>query len=246
MVLTENGRWFAYVRSISGRATTGLGILGQAEGPGHPLRPDLRAAESYVGGLRRATTDDTDLYEAAGPGPAFSLHAGTERVDWMEGSNLRLSGPIASPGLQMLVAWRELDGTVSHMLYAHVAYEVHGEVFGEHASGYLGLAKVYMPYGLEWLVSGRRFGPATGLCALWVGFLNVYADGSTERGMMAYGGAANRFRFASVLRREGLEFATDLLEADYRLSLPVVAALFLRIDPLPRRQRPGVGLHRGS
>jgi hypothetical protein len=91
-------------------------------------------------------------------------------------------------------------------------------VLGERAAGYLGLAKAFLPYGLEWAVRGRRFGPASGLCALWAAFLNVYADGSSERGMFAHGGAANRFRLASVVRRDGLEFATDRLDVDYRLS----------------------------
>lgn len=214
-VRTESGRWYAYFRSIAGRVSTGLAVMSQDEGP---LRFDARSAPSHVGPVQRTADDAADLYEGESPASRFSLRAGTDHVDWREGTQLHLAGPMAGPGLQMFSAWRELDGSPAHMLHAHVGYEVHGEVFGEPASGYLGLAKSYLPYGLEWLAERTRFGPACGLCALWLAFLNVYADGSVERGMMAHGGAANSFRFASVVRRDGLELSTDLLEVDYRIS----------------------------
>ena len=75
-----------------------------------------------------------------------------------------------------------------------------------------------MPYGVPFQVPDRRHGAASGLCALWVAFLNVFEDGSSERGMMAYGGPGNRFQFASVVQRHGLEFSTDQLDVDYEAS----------------------------
>lgn len=214
-VRTESGRWCAYHRSINGRTSAGAGIMSQGEGP---LRFDPRSLDCYRGTVARMVEGDAELYHSVDVPGAFSLRVGTERVEWSEGAHLHLAGPIGGPGLQMLTAWREADGSIAHHLHAHLGYEVHGEVLGERASGYLGLARTFLPYGLEWLVDGERFGPVRGLCAVWIAFLNVFDDGSSERGMMAHGGRANAFRFASVVRREGLVFSTDLVEVDYRVS----------------------------
>jgi hypothetical protein len=213
---TAAGTWYVYFREILGRATTGLGLFGRSDDG--PLLPDPRVAELHVGSVLRSATDDLDVFESEGFGSEFRLHVGTDRVEWVEGSHLRLAGPIAGPGLQTLSGWREPDDRAEHMLHVHVGYEVHGEIFGEPVDGYLGLARAFIPDGLEWLDIGKRFGPAPGLCALWVGFLNVYEDGSSERGMFAHGGPANGFRMAAVVQRDGLEFATDRLEVEYRLS----------------------------
>jgi hypothetical protein len=226
-VRTESGRWYAYHRGINGRASTGAGIMSQGDGP---LRFDPRSLDCYRGAVARGVEDGAELYRSVDVPGAFSLRVGTERVEWSETTHLRLAGPIAGPGLQMLTAWREDDGSIAHHLHAHLGYEVHGEVFGEPVSGYLGLARTFLPYGLEWLVDGQRFGPARGLCSLWIAFLNAFDYGSTERGMMAHGGRSNGFRFASVVRRDGLEFSTDLVEVDYRVSPhPHLEAVDLRV-----------------
>jgi hypothetical protein len=118
----------------------------------------------------------------------------------------------------MLNGWREPDGRIAQLLHVHLGYEVHGTVLGEPASGYLGLARAFLPYGVAWQTESR-FGPASGgLCAMWTAFLNVFDDGTAERGMMAFGGPGNRFRFASVLTGDGVAFTTDQVDVTYRAS----------------------------
>lgn len=176
-VRTESGRWYAYFRTIAGRMTTGLVVMTQGGGP---IVYDPRSSGSYTGPIVRAVDGDVDLCAAPGAdddGP-FVLQSGAAGVTWIESDILRLSGPIAGPGLQMLNAWREPDGRVGQLFHTHVGFEVHGTVFGEAASGYLGLAKSHLPYGLEWQ-TGSRFGPAPGFCSVWIAFLNVYDDGSS-------------------------------------------------------------------
>jgi hypothetical protein len=215
-VRTQSGKWYAYFRNINGATSPAFGLLAQNDGP---LRFHPASMEAYVGALDRTTLDGVDVTTAPGPAAStFSLRVGSDSVEWVEGSHLQLSGPIAGPGLQMWSAWREPPGGVAHLLHAHLGFEVHGHVLGEPVAGYLGLARAFLPYATPFIASGRRFGPATGLCEMWMAFLNVYADGSSERGMMASGGTGNRFRFATVVLRDGLEFSTDQIDVRYRLS----------------------------
>jgi hypothetical protein len=237
-VRTESGRWFAYFRTINGPVTTGLVVMGQPDGARSPLVFQDGSTASYHGPLTRTTDGDADLIAAA-EGPAerpFVLRAGPE-LRWHEEGVLDLAGPIAGPGLQMFNSWREPDGTHAQLFHVHLGYEVHGTVLGERASGYLGLARAFLPYGVGWQ-TGDRFGPAPGFCSMWTAFLNVYADGTAERGMMAFGGAGNRFRFATVVGRDGLHIATDLVEVDYEISPEAyVASIDWRVGPAGDRWR---------
>jgi hypothetical protein len=92
--------------------------------------------------------------------------------------NVKLTGQLATPGVQLMWPWREPDGRTESMLYTAQWYKVEGTYYGEPVTGFIPIEQIWgdKNYVNTWWVKHREY--------YLILFATTYDDGTTESGVI--------------------------------------------------------------